>query len=64
MSFPNESQWEVLDYCDRCGCTLYGMGERVRWASEFCDGQSGHTLEKELDLYDVLLDLEEADNDF
>ena len=53
MSFQSEEQWEVLDYCDRCGCTLYGMGEHVRWATEFCDGESGHTLENEVDLEEV-----------
>ena len=46
----SEEQWTIIGYCDRCGCTLFAIGERVQWASEYCDDgkNGGHTLEKEL----------------
>ena len=49
--FRSEEQWEIIGYCDHCGCTLYAMGDNTQWASEFCGGASGgHTLENEVDL--------------
>ena len=52
MSFQSEEQWEIIGYCDHCGCTLYAMGEHTQWASYFCDdgNNGGHTLENEVDL--------------
>ena len=51
MSFRSEEQWEIIGYCDHCGCTLYAMGDNTQWASEFCGGSSGgHVLENEVDL--------------
>ena len=51
MSFRSEEQWEPIAWCDDCGCTLYGMGERVRWASEYCPySENGHHVETELEI--------------